>query len=150
MDSLYFLIPLINTKSKKMKPRTHTDSSFPWVTPGTKRQNARPFDQELWSSLIYFFYLHKTIRPTYIVLIYLFFLLCTTIRPKIRVLVNLFLLSTHDHSPKIYGPLPYTLPLCTIIRPKIRVLIYLFICARQSTKIRGHSYSLNLFFYYIT
>ena len=43
---------------------------------------ARPFDQKLGSSLIYFFYLY------------------TTIRPKIRVLNNLFLLFVHDHSTK--------------------------------------------------
>ena len=73
MDSLYLLIPLINTKSKKAKPWTRTASSFPWVTLGTKRQNiwskiygllsfilssfffAWPFHQKLGSSLIFFF-----------------------------------------------------------------------------------------------
>ena len=46
---------------------------------------ARPSDQELWSSLIYFFYFQSTIRPKYMVFI------------------HLFLLFTHDHSTKIRG-----------------------------------------------
>ena len=42
------------------------------------------------SPLIYFFYVHTTIPPKYMVLFHLFFLLCTTIRPKIRVLIDYF------------------------------------------------------------
>ena len=45
----------------------------------------RPFDQELWSSLIYFFDLHKTIRP------------------RIMALIDLFLSFPINHSTKIYG-----------------------------------------------
>ena len=63
----------------------------------------RPFDQKLESSLIYFFYLHTTIRPNYMVLFHLFFLQCTTIRSKIRVLINLFSILVHDHSTKVRG-----------------------------------------------
>ena len=107
----------------------------------------RLFDQKLRFSLIYFFYLHTTIRPKYMVLFHLFFLLCTTIQPNIRVIIDLFLLFAHDHSTKMYGPLPYILSLCTIIRPKIRVLINLFLLFvhDHSTKISGHSYSLIYF-----
>ena len=96
------------------------------------------------SSLIYFFYLHMTIRPKYMVIIYLFFLLCTTIRPKIRVLIDLFLLLAHEHSIKIYGLFSYIFSFCTTILPKIRVLINLFLLFVHDhpTKIRGHSYSL--------
>ena len=95
--------------------------------------------------LIYFFYLHTTIRQKYMVLFHLIFLLCMTIQPKIRVLIDLFLLFAHDHSTKLYGPLSFILSLfCarpfdqklgssliyffylyTTIRPKIRVLINL-------------------------
>ena len=51
----------------------------------------RPFDQNIWPSFIYSFFLHKTIRP------------------KIRVLIDLFLSFTHDHSTKMYGPLSFIL-----------------------------------------
>ena len=63
----------------------------------------RPFDQKLGSSLIYFFFLHTTIRPNYMVLFHLFFLQCTTVRSKIRVLINLFSILVHDHSTKVRG-----------------------------------------------
>ena len=69
---------------------------------------ARPFDQNLGSPLIYFFYLHTTIRLKYMVLFHLIFLLCTTIRPKYMVFFHLFFL------------------LCTTIRPRLRVLTDLF------------------------
>ena len=74
------------------------------------------------------------------VFFHLFFLLCTTIQPNIRVLIDLFLLFAHDPSTKMYGPLPYILPLWTIIRTKIWVLINLFLLFvhDHSTKIRGH------------
>ena len=140
-----------------MKPWTPIVSWFSWVTPGTKRQNiwssfihssffARSFDQELLSSLIYFFYLYTTIRPTYMVLFHLFFfcvqpfdqniwspfvysLLQTTIRPKYMVLFHLFFL------------------LCTTIRAKIRVLFNLFLLFTHdnSTMVLFH-----LFFLYCT
>ena len=74
-------------------------------------QYARPFDQNLGSPLIYFFYLHTTIRLKYMVLFHLIFLLCMTIQPKIRVLIDLFLLFAHDHSTKLYGPLSFILSL---------------------------------------
>ena len=60
-----------------------------------------PYDQKLGSQLIYFFYMHTTIRQKYMVLFHLIFLLCTTIRPKIRVHTDLFLLFAHDHSTKL-------------------------------------------------
>ena len=120
LEQRSFVIPLINTKIQKMKSWTHPASSFPWVTPGTKRQNiwssiiysffcAQPFDQKIGSSLINFFYLHTTIRSKYMVHFHLFFLLCTTIPLKIRVLINLFLFFAHDHSTKIYGSLSFML-----------------------------------------
>ena len=68
---------------------------------------ARPNDQKLGSSLIYFFCVHTTIQPNYMVLFYLFFLLCTTIRLRLRVLTDLFLLFAHDHLTKIYGPISF-------------------------------------------
>ena len=78
-------------------PLTHRDFSH------KAKQYARPFDQNLGSPLIYFFYLHTTIRLKYMILFNLIFLLCTTIRPKIKVLIDLFLLCAHDHSVKLYG-----------------------------------------------
>ena len=60
--------------------------------------SARPFDQKLGSSLIYFFHLHTTIRQKYMIFFLSFILsLCTTIRPKNRVLINLLFLFVHDH-----------------------------------------------------
>ena len=99
----------------------------------------RPFDQELWSSLIYFFDLHKTIRP------------------RIMALIDLFLSFPINHSTKIYGlhsfiSFIYTRPfdqniwptfifllLCTTIRPKMKVLIDLFLLFAHdhSTKLYG-------------
>ena len=120
LDLLYQLIPLNNTKNKMTKPWTHTASSFPWVTPRTKRKKiwssftysflcAWPsFDQQLWSLLNYFFCMHAIIRPIYIVLLHLFFLLHTTIWPKYMVFFHLFFL------------------LCTTIRPTIMILIDFF------------------------
>ena len=105
----------------------------------------RPLDQKLGSSLIYFFRVHTTIRPKYVVFLYLLFLLCTTIRPRLRVLTYLFFLHAHNHLIKICGPLPFII---TFVHDhstkKIRVLIYIFISFvhHQSTKTRRHSYSL--------
>ena len=66
--------------------------------------------------LVYFFYFHTIIRPTYMisfhlymVLFHLFFLLCTTIRPRTMVLTDLFLLIAHDNSTNLYGPLSFIL-----------------------------------------
>ena len=82
---------------------------------------ARPFDQKLGSTLIYFFYLHRTIRQKHIVLFHLFFLLNMTIRPKVKIHTDLFLLFVHHHSTKIHGP-----------------HWFIFLCARDhSTKIYG-------------
>ena len=64
----------------------------------------QPFNQKLGSSLMFFFfYLHTTIQPNYMVLFHLFFLQCTTVRSKIRVLINLFSILVHDHSTKVRG-----------------------------------------------
>ena len=63
----------------------------------------RPFDQDLGTSLIYFFSLYTTIRQKYMVPFHLIFLLYTTIRPKIRVFIDLFLSCAHDHSTEICG-----------------------------------------------
>ena len=119
LHSPYLLIPLINIKSKKVKPWTPIASWFPWVTPETKRQNiwssftysffcARSFDQELWSSLIYLFDLHTTIRPAYIVLFHLFFLLHTTIRPKYIALFHLFLFCAQPFIQNIWSSFIYS------------------------------------------
>ena len=69
--------------------------------------SARLLDQKLGLPLIFFIYVHVTIRPKYMVLFHLFFLLSTTIRPKIKVHTDLFLLFLHDHSTKVYGPLSF-------------------------------------------
>ena len=131
LDLLYQLIPLNNTKNKMTKPWTHTASSFPWVTPRTKRKKiwssftysflcAWPsFDQQLWSLLNYFFCMHAIIRPIYIVLLHLFFLLHTTIWPKYMVFFHLFFL------------------LCTTIRPTIMILIDFFFPPDYSTNMSG-------------
>ena len=64
--------------------------------------SARPFDQKLGSSLIYFFHLHTTIQQKYMIFFLSFILsLCTTIRPKNRVLINLLFLFVHDHLTKL-------------------------------------------------
>ena len=95
--------------------------------------------------MIYFFRVHTTIRPKYVVFLYLLFLLCTTIRPRLRVFTYLFFLHAHNHLIKICGPLPFII---TFVQEhstkKITVLIYIFISFvhDHSTKIRGHSYSL--------
>ena len=47
--------------------------------------SARPFDEKLGSSLIYFIYLQKIIRQKYMIFFVFFILsLCRTIRPKIE------------------------------------------------------------------
>ena len=90
--------------------------------------------------------MHTTIRLKYVVFLYLLFLLCTTIPPRLRVSTYLFFLHAHNHSIKIYGPLPFII---TFVHDhwikKIRVFIYIFIIFLhdRSTKLRGHSYSLT-------
>ena len=83
---------------------------------------AQPLDQELWSSLIYFFYLHTRRFNQHIWFSFIYFFFCarpfdqklwssfiylfylhTTIRPRIMVLIDLFLLFAHYHSTKIYS-----------------------------------------------
>ena len=101
--------------------------------------HVRPFDQNLAFPLIYFFYLHMTIRQKYMAFFHLIFLLYTTIRPKIRVLIDLFLLCGQNHSTEIYGPFSLFFLLCATIRPKTRVhtdLLLLF-AHDDSTKIYG-------------
>lgn len=63
------------------------------------------FNQNIWSSFIYFFFcLYMTILRKYIVLFYLFlFCSCMIIRPKIRTFIDWFLLFVHDHLNKIKG-----------------------------------------------
>ena len=100
----------------------------------------RPFDQKLWSSLIYFFYLHTTIRLNYMVLFHLFFLLRTTIRPKDMVLFHFFFFfCAQQFDQKFWATLIYYYYLHTTIRPKYMVLFLLvFSFANdQSTKIHG-------------
>ena len=120
-----------------MKPWTHTASSFLWVTPRTKRQNtfssfiysffcACPFDQELWSSLIHFFYLHTIIRPTYMVFVHLFFLSCTSFNQESWPwLIYFFYLRTIIRPIHLVFFQLFFL-LCTTIRAKIMVLFHLF------------------------
>ena len=137
LDSRSLVISLINTKNKKMESWTHPTSPFPWATTGAKRQNiwssfiysffcARPFDQKLACSLIYFVHFHTTIRVKYMVLFHLFFLLCTIIRPKVKLLIDLFISFTHDHSTEIYGPLSFVLSFVQDYWPKNRVFVDLF------------------------
>ena len=63
--------------------------------------SARPFDQKLRSSLIFFFHLHTTIRQKYMIFLSFILSLCRTIRPKNRVLINLLFLFVHNHSTKL-------------------------------------------------
>ena len=90
-------------------------------------QYARPFDHNLGSTLIYFSYLHTTIRQKYTVLFHLFFLLCTTIRKKYMVFFHLFFLLCPTIRPKIKVHTDIFLYMYTTIRPKVRVFINLFI-----------------------
>ena len=127
-----------------MKYWTHPASSFPWVTPATKRQNiwssfiysffwARQFHQKLWFSLIYFFYLHATIRP----LIYghLLFILsfANDHSTKIYCPISFTLSFVHNNSTKNYGPHWCISFIC--IRPFNQNIwssfIYSFLCARE-------------------
>ena len=87
---------------------------------------ARPFVQKSGSTLIYFFYLHTTIRQEYMVLFYLFFLLYTTIRQKYMVFFHLFFLLCTTIRPKNKVRTDLFLYMYTTIRPKIRVHIDLF------------------------
>ena len=107
---------------------------------------ARPFDQNLGFPLIYFFYLHTTIRLKYMFpfdfnlcarpfdqksgfsLIY-FFYVHTTIRPKYIVFFHLFFL------------------LCTTIRPRSSVLTDLFICTQPFDKDVSPSFIYSFFVY---
>ena len=52
----------------------------------------RPFDRNIWSSFIYLFYLHTTVRQIFMVFFHLFFLLQTTIQPNYMVFFHLFFL----------------------------------------------------------
>ena len=108
---------------------------------------ARPFDQNLGSPLIYFFYLHTTIRLKYMALFHLIFLLCTTIRPRLSqlgsslayffictrpfdkkciVLFHLFFLLFTTIRPKLGSSLIYFFYLYTTIQPNYMVLFHLF------------------------
>ena len=62
----------------------------------------RLFDQNIWPSLIhYFFCLCMRIRPKKTVLFYFFVCSYLTIRPKIRIFINLSLLLMHAHFTQI-------------------------------------------------
>ena len=97
------------------------------------KQYARPFDQNLGSPLIYFFYMHTTIRQKYMVLFHLIFLLCTTIQPKIKVHTDLFLYMYTTIRPKIRVHIDLFFYLHTTIRPNYRVLFQ----GPHSTKLQG-------------
>ena len=140
---------MINIKSKKMKPcpRFHEqrqerkDKIFgplllfilPFLHGYSTKNYAphwfisfickRPFNQNIWSSFIYFFYLHTT--NSTMVLFHLFFLYCTTIRPRIIVLIDLFLLSETTIRPK-YMLFIHFCYLHTTIRPIYMVCFHLF------------------------
>ena len=96
--------------------------------------------------MIYFFYVHTTIRPKYMVLFHLSFLLFTTLRPEFRVFTDLFLLFPHDHSTKIYGSLSFLLSFVHDHSTKIRFLINLWFLFEHdhSTKL-----GVTLSFYFI-
>ena len=70
--------------------------------------------------MIYFFHVHTTIPPKYVVFLYLLFLLCTTIRRRLRVLTYLFFLYAHNHLIKICGPLPFIISFVHDHSTKIR------------------------------
>ena len=94
------------------------------------KQYAQPFDQNLGSPLIYFFYLHTTIRQKNMILFHLIFLL------------------SRPFDQKSGSSLIYFFYLHTTIRPKTRVLINFFLFVHDhSTKVRGHSYSLIYSFF---
>ena len=119
----------------------------------------RTFDQKLGSSLIYFLYLHTTIRPSYMVLFHLFFVQCTTIRSKIRVLFNLFFILVHDHSTKVRGhsySLIYYFLNCpnisfAIFMVDIALIIFRALCFKQYCFYVSYanSYTLIHFVHYI-
>ena len=88
---------------------------------------ARPFDQKSGFSMIYFFYVHTTIRPKYIVFFHLIFVLCMTIRPRLRVLTDLFFYLHTTIRQKCIVLFHLFLLLFTTIRPKLgSSLIYFF------------------------
>ena len=94
------------------------------------KQYALPFDQNLGSTLIYFFYLHTTIRQKNMTLFHLIFLL------------------SRPFNQKSGSSLIYFFYLHTTIRPKTKVLINFFLFVHNhSTKVRGHSYSLIYSFF---
>ena len=108
--------------------------------------------------MIYFFYVHTTIRPKYMVLFHLFFLLCTTIRSRLgSSLIYFFYLHTTSRQKymflfiysffcarpfdqKLWSSLIYFLCGHTIIRPKIGALIDLFLFF-----LLAHGHSTKLF-----
>ena len=107
---------------------------FPRATGLQPKHYARPFDQNLGSSLIYLFYMHATIRQKYMVFFHLIFLFCTTIRPKIRVLIGLFFYVHATIRPKYMVLLHLFFLLNITIGPKIKIhtdFFYLFTTIRQ-------------------
>ena len=110
--------------------------------------SARPFDQNLGSSLIYFFYL------------------CTTIQPKIRILINFFYAWSFDQdlgSSLVYcffderssdqnlnSPLIYFFHLHTKIRQKYNIFFHLFFLSAQPFDQKLGSSLIYCFYLYTT
>ena len=94
--------------------------------------------------MIYFFYLHTTIRPKYMLFIHLFLLFTHDHSTNIYGFLSFILSFTNDHSTEIYGCLSFILSLVDDHMTKIRVLINLFLLFVHDylTKIRVHSYTL--------
>ena len=112
---------------------------FPRATGLQPKHYARPFDQNLGSSLIYLFYMHATIRQKYMVFFHLIFLFCTTIRPKIRVVIDLLFYVHATIRPKYMFLFHLFFLLSTTVRPKITVHtdLFLLFVHDYSTKIYG-------------
>ena len=111
------------------------------------KQYARPFDQNLESSpLIYFFYVHTTIRQKYMVLFHLVF--CA--RPFVQKLESSLIYFFHLHKTiqqKYMVLFQLFFLLFTTIRPRFRVLAEFisFICTRPLDQIIWSSFIYSFF-----
>ena len=87
--------------------------------------------------MIYFFYVHTTIRPKYMVLFHLFFFLCTTIRARLGSSPIYFFYLHATIRQKYLFLFHLIFLLRTTIRPEFRVSMDLFLlCAHDhSTEI---------------
>ena len=101
--------------------------------------HVRPFDQNLAFPLIYFFYLHMTIRQKYMAFFHLIFLLYTTIRQKLGSSLIYFFCVGKTIRPKYMVLFHLFFFLCATIRPKTRVHTDLLLLFEHddSTKIYG-------------